>query len=197
MMNIRNRIQLASLAVAAFLVAAAATDPVPPAGTFTTPEEAVKALAEVIETPDDARTEAMFGEGWREMLGSGDAVADREDALKTRAMILEKVAFEDLEGNRKVVLIGNDEWPFPIPLVQEGEDCPSSNRTNGVPSHSSVPTPDECIAILEYVGCSKPVIDHIRQVYSLGTEMIEAGLEFRRMVRMPSSRRALSACVPE
>jgi hypothetical protein len=121
MKNMRNRIRLASCAIAVFLLAAAAGDPVPPAGSFKTPEEAVQTLSANIEKRDDAVTEALFGKNWREMLGSGDEVADREDALKVRAMILEKVAFEDIEGERKVVLLGNDEWPFTIPLVKEGE----------------------------------------------------------------------------
>ena len=92
-----------------------------PAGAFKTPEEAVKALAQVIKTPDDARSEALFGKGWRELLGSGDAVADRKDGLKVGAMIKEKVAFEDIEGNRKVLLLGNAKWPFTVPLVKDGE----------------------------------------------------------------------------
>jgi len=120
MKNIRKRIHLVACAFAVFLLAAAASDPLA-SGAFKTPEEAVQALAEVIETQDEARKEAMFGKNWRELLGSGDEVADREDALKARAMILEKVAFDDAPGGRKVALLGNDEWPFTIPLVQEGE----------------------------------------------------------------------------
>ena len=120
MKNIQKRIHLVACAFAAFLVTAAASDPVTP-GAFKTPEAAVQALAEVIETPDEARTEAMFGKNWRELLQSGDEVADREDALKTREQILEKVVFEDIEGNRKVLMLGNDEWPFTVPLVKEGE----------------------------------------------------------------------------
>ena len=63
----------------------------------------------------------MFGKNWRELLQSGDEVADREDALKTREDILEKVVFEDIEGNRKVLMLGNAGWPFTVPLVKEGE----------------------------------------------------------------------------
>jgi len=120
MKNNTNRALIASLAFAAVLITASAHAS-SPAGTFKTPEEAVKALAEVIDVHDDARTEVMFGKDWREMLLSGDDAADRQDALKVRAMILEKVAFDEAVGNRKVALLGNDEWPFPIPLVQEGE----------------------------------------------------------------------------
>jgi hypothetical protein len=120
MKNTSNRAFIASLTLAAVLLAATA-HAASPAQAFKTPEEAVKALAEVIDKHDDARTETMFGKDWREMLLSGDDAADRQDALKVRAMILEKVGFDDAEGNRKVPLLGKDEWPFPIPLVQEGE----------------------------------------------------------------------------
>jgi len=115
-----ERALIAIIALAALLRGTTA-DAARPAAAFKTPEEAFQALAAAIETPVEARSESMFGKNWREMLESGDDVADRQDALKTRAMILEKVAFEDIEGNRKVALIGNGGWPFPIPLVKEGE----------------------------------------------------------------------------
>ena len=120
MKSMRNLITAVSFALAAPLLAASARAEAPTA-TFKTPEEAIQTLSAAIEKPDEARSQALFGKDWREVLGSGDPVADREDALKVRAMILEKVAFEDLEGNRKVVLFGNAEWPFTVPLVKEGE----------------------------------------------------------------------------
>ena len=120
MKSMRNLITAVSFALAAPLMAASSRAELPTA-MFPTPEEAIQALSAAIDKPDEARSQALFGKDWREVLGSGDPVADREDALKVRAMILEKVAFEDLEGNRKVALLGDDEWPFPIPLVKEGE----------------------------------------------------------------------------
>lgn len=114
-----NGALIVTLALAATCLTAAGCSK-SPQGAFKTPEEAVQALAEVIDTRDNARTEAMFGKDWREMLLSGDDVADREDALRVRAMIGEKVDFDDAEGNRKVALLGEQEWPFVIPVVQEG-----------------------------------------------------------------------------
>ena len=40
----------------------------------------------------------------RRMLHSGDEVADHEDALRVKAMILEKVAFEDLDETTKAAV---------------------------------------------------------------------------------------------
>ncbi len=86
--------------------------------TFETPDQALLALADVAGTGDAGRTEELFGPGGLELLSSGDEVADREDALRVKQMILERLSFEDRGAETKVALLGNDEWPFPLPLVR-------------------------------------------------------------------------------
>jgi hypothetical protein len=88
-----------------------------PSATFAKPEDAVFALAEVIGTRDSARVDQLFGVGGIELLESGDDVADREDALRVRQKIREKLAFEDRGATTKIALIGNEGWPLAIPLV--------------------------------------------------------------------------------
>jgi hypothetical protein len=90
-----------------------------PAGTFATPEDAVQALAGLIGSGDTRKAEEMFGADGVELLKSGDDVADQEDAARVKAMILEKVAFEDLDASTKAIVIGNEAWPFAVPLVME------------------------------------------------------------------------------
>jgi len=119
MKSIQHRVRLASLALAVFFLGAAASGP-PAQLTFKTPEEAVRALAEIAESGDRARADKLFGGDSAELLNSGDEVADKQDAEKVLKMIKEKVAFDDAAGGRKVALFGNDEWPFPIPLVPDG-----------------------------------------------------------------------------
>jgi len=98
--------------------ALACTRPAP--GSFATPEEAMQALADLAGTGDKQKAEEIFTPSGVDLLSSGDAADDREDALEVKALILEKVAFEELYGS-KIALLGNDAWPFPIPLVpQEG-----------------------------------------------------------------------------
>jgi hypothetical protein len=107
-----------TLAEVVVLAALAACSPAP-AGTYSTPEKAVQALADLAGTGDSKKSEDVFGaDGW-ELLQSGDEAADREDALRVKAMILEKVAFEDYDETTKIAVIGNDEWWFPVPLVLE------------------------------------------------------------------------------
>ena len=88
-----------------------------PAGTYSTPLEAVQALGELAGSGDFKKAEVMFGADGVELLKSGDDAADREDGLRVKAMIAEKIAFEDLDAKTKAALLGNDAWPFPIPLV--------------------------------------------------------------------------------
>lgn len=88
-------------------------------GLFETPEAAVQALADLIGQHDQQRIEAIFGPGSYELFRSGDDVADRADGERVKAMILAGVDFEDFDANTKIALLGEEEWPWPIPLVRE------------------------------------------------------------------------------
>lgn len=46
-------------------------------------------------------------------------VAHAEDRTRTGDDIQQKVAFEDRDAKTKVLLLGDDAWPFPIPLVKK------------------------------------------------------------------------------
>ena len=102
----------------AVLSAIAACSPAP-AGTFATPEEAMHALADLAGSGDTEKTEEMFGADSLDLFHSGDDVADHEDAMRVKAMIQEKLAFQDLDEKTKAAVIGNEEWLLPIPLVLE------------------------------------------------------------------------------
>jgi hypothetical protein len=119
-MNRADQLRSFCLTLAGIVVLAtlAACSPAP-AGTFKTPEEAVKALGDLAGSDDTKKAEEMFGVDGMELLRSGDDAADHEDALRVKAMIAEKVALEDLDEKTKAALIGNEGWSFPIPLVLE------------------------------------------------------------------------------
>lgn len=84
--------------------------------TFDTPEDAVQALSDLADSGDRERAAEMFGQESLEAFPSGDAVADREDRRRVRELLEEKTAFEDREDGTKVILFGDDAWPFPFPL---------------------------------------------------------------------------------
>jgi hypothetical protein len=88
------------------------------AATYDSPRAAMLRFAEVAGT-DAQSIDACLGPGAHEMLESGDAAADREDALEIQRAIQQGVTFEDLDSDRKVALLGDQHWPFPIALVHE------------------------------------------------------------------------------
>ena len=96
---------------------------------FDTPGAAINEMVMLIEGRDDARLEAVFGPGSVELFHSGDDEADRQDILRIKAMIDIDVAFDEYDEDTLVALFGESGWPWPIPLVREGEgwrfDTPS------------------------------------------------------------------------
>jgi hypothetical protein len=74
---------------------------------------------DLIGQGDEARIEAIFGPGSADLFRSGDEDADREDGEHVKFLIQTGVAFDDFDENTKVALLGEDEWPFPIPLTRE------------------------------------------------------------------------------
>jgi hypothetical protein len=86
---------------------------------YATPEEAVKELIASMRSGDVNAMMAILGQGSKDIVQSGDAVADkagRERFVKSyeQANLLEK------SGDSKVVLsTGKDNWPFPIPIVKD------------------------------------------------------------------------------
>jgi hypothetical protein len=89
---------------------------------FKSPEEAVRALADAVKGNDEKELLAIFGPAGKELISSGDAIADRtgRDRFVKAYEEMNKLVKED---DKKIILhVGNGDWPFPIPLVQKGED---------------------------------------------------------------------------
>jgi hypothetical protein len=93
--------------------------PTPPQA-FRTPEEGFAALAAAIRGHDEARLLRVLGEQARRLIRSGDAVADRAARDQFTAEYTAKNEIERPSPGRAVLLIGEDGWPLPIPMVQRG-----------------------------------------------------------------------------
>jgi hypothetical protein len=86
--------------------------------TFASPEEAVKALVEALKSKDAKALEAIFGPGSKDLVSSGDPVADSAEYERTVNHLEQKTRLEQSAG--KVILhAGNEEWPFAIPIVKK------------------------------------------------------------------------------
>jgi hypothetical protein len=114
------RLGMAALA-SALLLAGCAKQPAPQATTasgFDTPEAAVAAFVAALEKNDVAGLQALLGPGSDELLDSGDAVQDAGDRAEFLAAYATKHALTDDGADRKVLVIGEQDWPMPIPLVK-------------------------------------------------------------------------------
>jgi hypothetical protein len=86
--------------------------------TFASPEEAVKVLAEALKSKDMKALEAIFGPGSRDLLWSGDPVADQSRSEKFLKLYGEKSRLEGT-ADKVILSVGNEDWPFAIPIVKK------------------------------------------------------------------------------
>jgi hypothetical protein len=86
--------------------------------TFSSPEEAVAALVAAVRESDQDKLQAVFGPEAEDLIFSGDPVADLNGRQKFLKAYSEKNSLESLEGQRVVLHIGPNDYPFPIPLVK-------------------------------------------------------------------------------
>ena len=86
---------------------------------FPTPERAVEALAAAAKASDTPAILAMFGPEGRDIISSGDAVADRRTREVFVIALDQGWQLEEKDPDHRELIIGNEQWPFPVPLVRE------------------------------------------------------------------------------
>jgi hypothetical protein len=62
-----------------------------------------------------------MGPGGEDIISSGDEVYDRARGQKFLALYDQKHAITNEGPDRKSLVVGNDDWPFPVPLVKQGK----------------------------------------------------------------------------
>jgi len=101
------------------------TSPAPSAvgaKTFDTPQQAADALVAAAEKFDERVLKEIFGPGGEDIVFSGEYPQDRKRASDFAAEAREKksVSVDSKKGNRAFLLVGNEDWPFPVPIVKLG-----------------------------------------------------------------------------
>ena len=87
--------------------------------TFPSPEDAVKSLIDTVKKGDVNALLALFGTDGKDLLSSSDQATARMNRQVFAVAAAEQWHLED-DGPRKTLVIGNENWPFPVPLVKEG-----------------------------------------------------------------------------
>jgi len=108
------------LVTAALVSSVLASDPVSGQRTFATPQEAGRALLTAAESDNMSALSRIFGPQSDEILNSGDPVADENHrtAFVKKAKQSMKWQIVPANANRAHMLIGADNFAFPIPLVR-------------------------------------------------------------------------------
>lgn len=88
---------------------------------FASPGEAVQALVEAVRAGDMDAVAAILGPEGRQLISSGDAVADKQDRARFVRSYEESNKLERPTETKAVLVIGQDQWPLPIPVVKDGE----------------------------------------------------------------------------
>jgi hypothetical protein len=129
----RNASQVALAIFLAFVISGmpvpevlAARSPQPqvaPQRTFGSPDEAAKALVNAARSEDPQELLAILGSDAKTLISSGDPVQDRSDRERFAKAASERSRIETdpVNANKVFLVVGSDDWPFPIPLEKVGD----------------------------------------------------------------------------
>jgi Protein of unknown function (DUF2950) len=91
--------------------------------TFETPEAATEALIGAASKNDSETLMLVLGSSSKGILTSGDAKQDEAERQEFARIANQKHHLErsSVNSHVQILLIGDQDWPFPVPLVEEGK----------------------------------------------------------------------------
>ena len=108
---------LAAIGVSLAITTACRTAPY---RTFASPEEAVKTLTATAKSGTIDDLVAIFGPESRDLVASTDPAVTKRNREIFVAAATERWRLEDHGADGKLLVVGNEDWPFPVPLVRDG-----------------------------------------------------------------------------
>ncbi|MBV8210209.1 MAG: DUF2950 domain-containing protein [Burkholderiaceae bacterium] len=90
-------------------------------GSYASPEEAAKALADAMRSDENRQIWRVLGPGAGKLIHSGDPVQDERARKAFIAAYDQSVKFDRSDDGRVTLLIGPDDFPFPYPLVTKDD----------------------------------------------------------------------------
>ena len=88
--------------------------------TFQTPDDAARELIRVVKAGNLGELIAIFGRDGQELADGSDPATARKNRQVFTVAAAEGWRLIDQGSNRKTLVVGNEEWPFPVPLVKDG-----------------------------------------------------------------------------
>jgi hypothetical protein len=116
----RNHRTSLLLGAVAFSLVAGWAAAQPAQRTFATPEAGVAALIDAARKDDVAALQSILGPESRDVVSSGDPVADAAARDEFLAAYDEKSNLVAVNDTTRTLQVGATDWPLPIPLIREG-----------------------------------------------------------------------------
>jgi hypothetical protein len=89
---------------------------------FASPEAAAATLLQALKDNDTGKLEAIFGREVMHEAASGDATSDRHDRELIALAMQQSWRWDRLGPDRSELIIGDEQWPLPAPLVKTGSE---------------------------------------------------------------------------
>ncbi len=117
-MKIYHRSLIAGMVVVLFICMCSGLAVAAGQNGFETPEKAVSAFISAMKSKDMQGLMTIFGEAGEELIYSGDPVSDNQRIEMFVAAYDLKNSI-DRDGDMAVLIVGETDWPFPIPLLKK------------------------------------------------------------------------------
>ncbi|HLW81473.1 MAG TPA: DUF2950 domain-containing protein [Candidatus Acidoferrales bacterium] len=89
--------------------------------TFSSPESAMHALIQAVNSKDRAELGKIFGPEYKDLL-SGDPVEDDKDLADFDAGLQQSAQLQKQNDTAYTLLVGENKWPFPVPIETEHDN---------------------------------------------------------------------------
>jgi len=118
MKRLERRRVIVVLGLTLFLLPACAPQPAQDRTRFNDPDTAAAALMKGLKTNNANDLQAIFGPNVEQNLSSGDPVSDRYDRQTIAVAMESSWQWEKPAAGRMELIIGDEKWPFPVPLAK-------------------------------------------------------------------------------
>jgi len=88
--------------------------------TFSTPEDAAKELIRIAKSGSLQDLLQIFGPDAQDLVDNSDPATARRNRQVFTVATAERWHLVDQGADAKILVIGNEDWPFPVPIVKEG-----------------------------------------------------------------------------
>jgi hypothetical protein len=89
--------------------------------TFASPEDAVAALTQAVKSGTVEELAAIFGPASQTIIDSSDPALGRRNRAIFSVAAAERWQLDAPDATTRTLVIGNEAWPFPIPIVKRGD----------------------------------------------------------------------------